>query len=71
MGFARAGESVFPALQASRPGPKGCAEGAPNVRDKEGGFGRGELAPPLHPLPREGGGYELPYHLDTTTFLRV
>ncbi len=55
MGFARASESVFPALQASRPGPKGCAEGAPNVPDKEGGFGRGELAPPLHPLPRNGG----------------
>ena len=61
MGFARASGSVFPALQASRPGPKGCAEGAPNVPDKEGGFGRGELAPTLHPLPPCGGGRTLAY----------
>src|SRR5204862_6748017 len=31
-------------------------EGAPNVPDREGGSGRRELALPLHPLPREGGG---------------
>src|SRR2546430_13408465 len=56
MGFARASESVFPGPRTSAPGPKGCAGGAPDVPDEEGGSGRGELAPPLLPLPLKGGG---------------
>ncbi len=47
MGSARANESIFPRSPASRTGPEGCAEGAPNVPNKVGGSGRGELAPPL------------------------
>ncbi len=47
MGSARANESIFPRSPASRTGPEGCAEGAPNVPDKVGGSGRGELASPL------------------------
>src|SRR2546430_2914952 len=56
MRFARASESVFPDPRTSAPGPKGCAGGAPDVQDEEGGSGRGELAPPLLPLPLKGGG---------------
>src|SRR6266540_813504 len=70
MGPARATESIFPRSPASRTGPEGSAAGAPNVPDKVGGSGRGELAPRLRPQdgddvarsngPRPSDGVDLP-----------
>jgi hypothetical protein len=54
MGFARASESVFPALQASRPGPKGCADGAPTSQTKRGFRKEGACSPLASPPPPRG-----------------